>query len=37
MTAPITTKIVKWKDGFEEVEYQLAEEVTVEPIADSEE
>ena len=30
MTAPITTKVVKWKNGFETVEYQLSEEVTVE-------
>ena len=29
MTAPITVKIVKWKAGFESVEYQLSEEVTV--------
>jgi hypothetical protein len=30
MTAPITVKIVKWQNGFEKVEYQLSEEVTVE-------
>ena len=30
MTAPITVKIVKWQNGFESVEYQLSEEVTVE-------
>lgn len=30
MTAPITVKIVKWKNGFESVEYQLSEEVTIE-------
>lgn len=29
MTAPITVKIVKWQKGFESVEYQLSEEVTV--------
>jgi hypothetical protein len=28
--APITTKIVKWKDGFETTEYRLSDEVTVE-------
>jgi hypothetical protein len=35
MTAPITTKVVKWKSGFETVEYQLSDEVTVEqtPVA----
>lgn len=35
MTAPITTKVVKWKNGFETVEYQLSDEVTVEqtPVA----
>ena len=30
MTAPITVKIVKWQNGFEKIEYQLSEEVTVE-------
>lgn len=30
VTAPITTKIVKWKDGFETTEYRLSDEVTVE-------
>jgi hypothetical protein len=30
MTAPITVKIMKWQNGFEKVEYQLSEEVTVE-------
>lgn len=35
MTAPITTKVVKWKSGFETIEYQLSDEVTVEqtPVA----
>lgn len=28
--APITTKIVKWKDGFETTEYRLSDEVIVE-------
>lgn len=30
MTAPITVKIVKWQKGFEQTEYQLSDEVTVE-------
>ena len=30
MTAPITTKIVKWHDGFETTEYQLSDDITVE-------
>ena len=30
MTAPITTKIVKWQKGFETITYQLSDEVTVE-------
>ena len=30
MTAPITTKVVKWQGGFESIEYQLSEDVTVE-------
>ena len=30
MTAPITTKVVKWQSGFESIEYQLSEDVTVE-------
>ena len=30
MTAPITTKIVQWKDGFETTEYKLSDDVTVE-------
>lgn len=29
MTAPITTKIVKWRDGFESVEYQLSDDITI--------
>lgn len=35
MTAPITTKVIKWKSGIETVEYQLSDEVTVEqtPVA----
>ena len=35
VAAPITTKIVKWKQGFEKVEYQLSDEVTVEQTASS--
>lgn len=35
VAAPITTKIVKWKAGFEKVEYQLSDEVTVEQAASS--
>lgn len=30
VTAPITSKLVKWKDGFETIEYKLSDEVTVE-------
>lgn len=29
MTAPITTKIHKWEDGFTKTEYKLSEDVTV--------
>lgn len=29
MTAPITTKIVKWQSGFEKVEYKLSDDVTI--------
>ena len=35
VAAPITTKIVKWKQGFEKVEYQLSDEVTVEQTVSS--
>ena len=35
VAAPITTKIVKWKAGFEKVEYQLSDEVTVEQTVSS--
>lgn len=30
MTAPITTKIYQWEDGFEKTEYKLSKDVTVE-------
>lgn len=30
MTAPITTKVVTWRDGFEKVEYKLSDDVTIE-------
>ena len=30
MTAPITTKIVTWRDGFEKTEYKLSDDITVE-------
>lgn len=29
MTAPITTKIVKWRNGFETTEYKLSDDVTI--------
>lgn len=29
MTAPITTKIVKWRNGFEATEYKLSDDVTI--------
>ena len=29
MTAPITTKIIKWEEGFVKTEYKLSEDVTV--------
>lgn len=29
MTAPITTKIVKWKNGFQTTEYKLSDDVTI--------
>ena len=29
MTAPITTKIVKWRNGFEKTEYKLSDDVTI--------
>lgn len=35
MSAPITTKIVKWQGGFEQIEYQLSEDVTVEQMEDN--
>ena len=30
MTAPITTKIVTWRNGFEKTEYKLSDDITVE-------
>lgn len=33
MTAPITTKIYQWQDGFEKTEYKLSKDVTVEQTA----
>ena len=30
MTAPITTKIVTWRDGFEKTEYKLSDDVDIE-------
>lgn len=30
MAAPITTKIVKWQNGFESIEYKLSDDVTIE-------
>ena len=30
MTAPITTKVVTWRNGFEKVEYKLSDDVTIE-------
>lgn len=30
MTAPITTKVVKWRNGFETTEYKLSDDVTIE-------
>ena len=32
MTAPITTKIARWRNGFESVEYKLSNELVVEAI-----
>lgn len=29
MTAPVTGKIVTWKDGFQKIEYKLSDDVTV--------
>lgn len=29
MTAPITTKIVRWRNGFETTEYKLSDDVTI--------
>lgn len=29
MTAPITTKIVTWQDGFEHIEYKLSDDITI--------
>lgn len=36
MTAPITTKIVTWRDGFEEVEYKLSDEVSIDNLDEEE-
>lgn len=30
MTAPITTKVVTWRNGFESTEYKLSDDITVE-------
>lgn len=30
MTAPITTKIIKWRNGFESTEYKLSDDITIE-------
>lgn len=30
MTAPITTKVVTWRNGFEKTEYKLSDDVTIE-------
>ncbi len=30
MTAPITTKVVTWREGFETTEYKLSDDITVE-------
>lgn len=30
MSAPITTKIIKWRSGFEKTEYRLSDDVTIE-------
>ena len=32
MTAPITTKIVKFEDGFVNIEYKLSSDVEIEQI-----
>lgn len=33
MTAPITTKIVTWRDGFQNIEYKLSDDVHIEQSA----
>lgn len=35
MTAPITSKIVKWRNGFEETEYKLSDEVNIEDLVET--
>lgn len=32
MTAPITTKIVKWRNGFETTEYKLSDDVNIDTV-----
>ena len=32
MTAPITTKLVKWRNGFQTTEYKLSDEVNIEEL-----
>lgn len=36
MTAPITAKIAKWRNGFEKIEYKLSDELTIENLEDTE-
>lgn len=35
MTAPITTKVVTWKEGFETIEYKLSDEVNIEELEET--
>lgn len=35
MTSPIVTKIVRWRDGFEETDYKLSDEVNIEDLEET--
>ena len=35
MTAPITRKLVTWRDGFQDTEYELSDEVNIEDLEET--
>ena len=35
MTAPITAKVVQWRNGFETTEYKLSDEISIEELEET--